>query len=86
MFKYFSSTPSGPADVDNAGGFSESGGMGFGGNVGEWTESQMDAGGVFTNNNVAEKKEVRGGWWAFNYNGINFDQANEDAKQMSPPG
>lgn len=70
-------TPSGPADVDFAGGFSETGGMGFGGNVGEWTESQRDAGDYnFVNNNVAESKEIRGGWWDFGGGAGNYNQMN----------
>jgi formylglycine-generating enzyme required for sulfatase activity len=49
----------GPADIDNAGGLSNWGTMGQGGNVWEWNESAFDG----SNNLSGEDRVLRGGDW-----------------------
>jgi formylglycine-generating enzyme required for sulfatase activity len=51
--------PTGPADVDQAGGLSPYGVMGLGGNVYEWEESSFD----LANSSVSSSRGIRGGVW-----------------------
>ena len=51
--------PSGPANVDEAGGLSPYGVMGLGGNVFEWEESSFD----LLNSSESSHRAVRGGAW-----------------------
>jgi hypothetical protein len=52
-------SPTGPADVDQAGGLSPYGVMGLGGNAWEWEESSVD----LSNNDGSLIRGVRGGNW-----------------------
>jgi sulfatase modifying factor 1 len=52
-------SPTGPADVDQAGGLSPYGVMGLNGNVREWEESSFD----LTNSSSSSSRGVRGGDW-----------------------
>lgn len=61
---YGNPTPSGPADVNQAGGLSAYGTMGQGGNVWEWSESAWDE----SNDSSSESRVFRGGFWG------NFDE------------
>lgn len=54
-------SPSGPADVDLAGGLSPYGVMGLGGNVYEWEESSLN----LTNSSGSSDRGYRGGSWSF---------------------
>ena len=56
---YNQSIPTGPADINNAGGLSAYGTMGQAGNVWEWMETAYDG----SNNTVGEIRELRGGVW-----------------------
>jgi hypothetical protein len=56
---YRQSWSAGPANIANAGGFSDWGTMGQNGNAWEWTETAWDG----VNNNPNELREVRGGSW-----------------------
>ena len=51
--------PNGPADITNAGGLSQFGTVGQGGNVWEWNESAFDG----ANDSATESRELRGGAW-----------------------
>lgn len=53
-------TPTGPADVDQAGGLSPYGVMGLGGNVAEWEENSFD----LANSINSYARELRGGNWS----------------------
>jgi sulfatase modifying factor 1 len=55
-------SPTGPADVDQAGGLSPYGVMGLGGNVFEWDENSFD----LTNSSGSSLRGFRGGGWFFN--------------------
>ena len=57
-------TPSGPADVTNAGGLSPYGVMGMVGNAWEWDESSSD----LLNSSGASKRGQNGGSWFFSNN------------------
>jgi len=57
-------SPTGPADVNLAGGLSPYGVMGLGGNVREWEESSGD----LANSSGSSSRGIRGGNW-FNYSG-----------------
>jgi formylglycine-generating enzyme required for sulfatase activity len=59
---YKQSFGQGPADVDEAGGFSPYGVMGLGGNVFEWEESSLD----LANSSGSSSRGTRGGYW-FNF-------------------
>jgi formylglycine-generating enzyme required for sulfatase activity len=54
-------SPTGPADVDQAGGLSPYGVMGLGGNAREWQESSFD----LANSSVSSSRGSRGGSWLF---------------------
>jgi sulfatase modifying factor 1 len=54
-------SPTGPADVDQAGGLSPYGVMGLGGNAREWQESSFD----LANSSVSSSRGFRGGSWLF---------------------
>ena len=54
---YNQSIPTGPADINNAGGLSAYGTMGQAGNVWEWMETAYDG----TNDTASEGRELRGG-------------------------
>jgi formylglycine-generating enzyme required for sulfatase activity len=54
-------SPTGPADVDQAGGLSPYGVMGLGGNAWEWEESSRD----LANSSGSSARGVRGGFWYF---------------------
>jgi len=55
----YSSPADRPADIYSAGGLSEYGTMGQGGNVWEWNETAYDG----INNTAGESRELRGGSW-----------------------
>ena len=55
-------SPTGPADVDQAGGLSPYGVMGLGGNVFEWDENSFD----LTHSSGSSLRGFRGGGWFFN--------------------
>jgi formylglycine-generating enzyme required for sulfatase activity len=55
-------SPTGPADVDLAGGLSPYGVMGLSGNVFEWEESSFD----LANGNGSSSRGTRGGFWLSN--------------------
>jgi hypothetical protein len=52
-------SPTGPADIDQAGGLSPYGVMGLGGNVFEWEESSFN----LSNNSGSSSRGIRGGDW-----------------------
>ena len=52
-------SPTGPADVNQAGGFSPYGVMGLGGNVFEWEESSFN----LLNSSGSSSRGIRGGYW-----------------------
>jgi len=55
----YNNVASEPSIVDSAGGLSQYGTMGQGGNVWEWNESAFDG----TNNSSSENRAIRGGSW-----------------------
>ena len=64
---YNQAWPSGPSNINFAGGLSVYGTMGQGGNVREWTETAYDG----INNTLDELRELRGGMWAAGTGGSN---------------
>ena len=65
-------SPTGPADVNQAGGFSPYGVMGLGGNVFEWEESSFD----LLNSSGSSSRGIRGGSWNSNSSGLSSSTRN----------
>lgn len=76
---YFQPGPTGPADVNLAGGESPSGVVGLGGNVREWEESSFD----LLNASVTAPRGIRGGTW---FDGSSYLLSSNRFNDVQPNG